>query len=496
MSENEGAKDATATAAADGKLPPALEVAVIAKVQQLVDREVSRFVKFALWGSLIFGALTVSAVWIKTRAIVTAEVDALIQRTDAVTGVRHHLDDLTNRALVTASLIALRKPEAVPLKKHQTLAVKGPAKEISLSFADWARLKDWLQDETLDDQDFADTVAVLASQEETRARKDAEELLAEMLNPPEHWRYSWMLHHPRKRLAILQNFSRSGLGAAALQVALDDQSSKELRLAAMDYIQSSWYRSAFEALFAVAVAPGDGDLRLKALLTCAWLDPMNREIARAVDAALAGPVADEDVEKAIKLATQIWYAPSPTNEQTAEQVMNEVEQGRLRNAERLLSFAFGHGAYVVVLSGDTLAIFFRSGKSADEAFGTSKEAFSRLLPYWDILAPAAPAGGDLESFERLVPRSCTHHGLQALVARLAGSTSLVVSGSPALDGTQVSEVTLARSREDETRKRATLTAYWTDRSGHQLQGPLTGLHGQGFSFSLPRDFDSDSCISD
>ncbi len=495
MTENQSTKEPGTAPGPDGSLPPDLKLAVTEEVQRLVDRRVSRLVTIVSLVVAFLGLATFSAVWFKTAAIVKLEVDALIQRSDSTTSVAHNLEELTNRALVTASLIALRKPEPAVSKKHQTLSVTKPAKGLALSLADWARLKRWLQDETLDDQDFSDTVTVLSALDESTAKHEAAELLAEMLDPPTQSRYRWMLHHPKKRLAILLDCSLPGLGAAALHVALADESAKDLRLAAMDFIQASYDRSAFQDLLPLATAPGDGDLRLKALLTCAWLDPMNGEIAKAVDAALAGSGADKDVEKAIKLATQVWYAPSPTDEQTPEQVMSEVEQGRLRNAERLLSYAFAHGAYVIVLSGDTLAIFVRSGQSAYEAFGASKSNFSRLLPYWDLLAAAA-AGGDLERFERLVPRSCTLHGLQAVVARLTGSSRLILLGPTSLDGAQVSEVTLARSREDETRKRATLTAYWTDRSGHQLQGPLTGLRGQGFSFSLPRDFDSDSCTSD
>lgn len=474
-------------------LSPEMTLAVHQEVQRLVDRELGRIVKIALPVLLFLGIATFADVWVKTPSIVKAEVDALIQRADSSTSVDRTLNDLVNRAVVASYLISLRKAEPAaqnPLATDAGRRTAGPERERSLAFADWARLDKWIQDKSLDDQDFLDALEVLASQDETRVAGDAKDFLAEMLNPPATSRFSWMLTQSNKRLAILQTFRQRGLGAAALEIAVASDNSKELRQAALDYIQASQFRSAFDRLFTLTTG-GDADLRLPVLLTCAWLDPLRGEIIKTVDDTLKGRASEKDVGTSIKLAEAIWYAPSATSERAPRQIKDAERKERFKHVTDLLNFAFAHGTYVIILSGNSIALVVQSSYRPFGAFVAPREKFGRLQPYWEMLESAA-GRGDLQTIERLAPRSCARDGLNALTATLKGASRITIANST-LDGTQVPEFILARLPDAERRRAATLTVRATDRFGRQLQGPLTGLAGDGFEFRLPADFGSVSC---
>ncbi len=473
-------------------LSPDIALAVQREVQRQVDRELGRSAKIIVAGLLFFGIASFVDVRGKLSMMVKAEVDALVGREDPETSVRHNLNDLVNRAIVSSYLIGLRRADLKTINRPQATEGERTERESRLSIAEWARLIKWVQDEKLDDQDFSDVLGILGAQEEARAGKDANDFLAEMLDPPTLSRFRWMLAQPGKRLAILQNFKQPELGAAALNVALADRNSKELRLAAMDYIRSSHLANAFDPLFLLA-STNDPDIRLRALLVCAWLDPLRAEVAKAVEGVVRGPSSDKEIETALKLAAAIWYAPSPANERAPKQIRTSIQQEQFKDAARLLDFAFAHGAYVEVLSGDTLALMVRSAYRSYDAVVTSRDKFSRLQPYWTLLQSAA-ARGDLRKLQQLAPRSCSRGGLNALLVKLKGSARITIANSWTRDGTQVSELALARSTDSEQRRAEVLTARATDRTGQEVQGQLTGVGGGSFEFFLPAEFNSESCL--
>jgi hypothetical protein len=277
------------TRSSGGELRADLKLAVQEEVRSLLSRYVKLFVVVA---GVVLSAVGIGSCLDFRRTItsvVTNQVDALIQSSDSKTSVRRFLDDLVNHAIVTSSLISMKWQELAPVNRVQMPVLRKPEREVDLSVDEWTRLKKWVQDENLNDQDFADALVVLAAQEETRGRQDAKDFLAEMLNSPISSRYRWMRDQTAKRLAILQNFVRPGLEAAALEVATSDKNAAALRFAAMDYIKYVHYRQAFDGLFSLTNKPGDEELSERALLACASLEPLRSEIARAVDRTVAGP---------------------------------------------------------------------------------------------------------------------------------------------------------------------------------------------------------------
>jgi hypothetical protein len=490
----------------NSKAPPAeiltssQKVALGEEVQKLLDRE-HRMLRF--YGTVVLGLFTVLGIATykdirsQTTNIVKAEVEGLINRVDSETSVRRTLDRLVGRSVMTASMIVLRRPERVPVDKKVTLGNRRLDRELNLSFDDWTRLQKWVRDENLDQQDFSDTLVVLAAQDEERCRQDARDFLGEMLNPPTGSRYVWMRNRSAKRVAILENFLRPGLESPALEIATSEDSPREVRLAALDYLKEVQYKEGFDDLFPFAISAVDDEIALRALLTCAWLDPLSEKIEQEADKVIQGPPTSRKVEKAIKLATEIWYAPGSTSDKTPDTIKAKVEEERMALAKRLLSYAFGSQSRVVVLSDGVVAILVSSGGRSHEVFGAKRELFGQLDPYLELLRDAA-AEHNIRRISLLAPWSASQRGLNALQLDLGEKAAITVlqsgedGGSKAQvelsESTSAGRVLIARSRDSELRGDRTLTVLWTDRSGRELSGSLIKLSGSGFGFSLPKEF--------
>jgi len=474
---------------ASPKLTDPQRVAIREEVEAVLDREL-KWVNLSL--KILFGiivALGIYTYWDLNRKvgrIVTERVDALLKSADSETSVKRTLDQLVNRSVITAYLIAAKRPDTPLVNKAVTLP-RRHAREVNLSFDEWTRLRDWIRDEKLGQRDFADALVVLGAQEEVRTRKDAEEILAEMLDPPLRSRHRWMADDSRKRMAILQDFARPGLGAAALEVAAAAKDPRELRIAAMTYIQAVHYKEAFPRLWTMAAKMDDDDLDRQALYTCASLDPLNGEVAEVVDRIVSLPtvnVTDRVVERSIKLATAIWYAP--VSDQTPDQLRPKIEEARFDVAKRLLARAFtGERSFVAVLASGVLVVYVNSKYGPYEAFGAQAEEFSQLRPYWSLLEDAA-AAGDVNRLGWLAPRSALQEGLHALQVALTDTARFTVARSRTFTASQVPRIVLARSRASERRRDGTLSVIWKDESGDH-EDTLTALEGAGFSFSLPRE---------
>lgn len=468
-------------------------------VEKLVDREI-KWLRLASGGIMVlftvFGVTTYHEIKSQATNIAKSQVERLINQTDSETSVRRALDRLVGRSVMTASLIALRRPETPPFNKSITLRTRSLERELNLSFDDWTRLQKWVQDEDLDQQDFSGTLVVLAAQDEERARQDAGDFLAEMLNPRARSKFAWMKNQQVKRLAILQTFLRPGLESPALEIATSSESSQELRIAALDYLAAVHYKDGFERLLTLAASGDDEEVALRALLTCAWLDPLDGNIEQAAEKTLKGTATPRNVDKAIRLAAAIWYAPSPTKERTEDIIKAKIVEERLGSAKKLLSYGFDNRARTAILDGGVVAIFVKSEKGPDDqAFGVEKERFDQFVPYWELLKDAAMKG-DVARISVLAPRSASQRGLSALRLDLSETAGVMVSQSPEGEGSQVElsesanvdQVLLSRSVESELRGDEILKVLWTDTQGRERQGTLVGMSGSGFRFSLPREF--------
>jgi hypothetical protein len=444
----------------------------------------------------VFGIATYADLKRQTTNIVESQVERLINRTDSETSVKRALDRLVGRSVTTASLIALTRPETPPFNKSITLRTRSLERELNLSFDDWTRLQKWVQNEDLDQQDFSDALVVLAAQDEERARQDAGDFLAEMLNPRARSQFAWMKNQPAKRLAILQNFLRPGLESSALDIAASSESSQDLRLAALDYLMAVYYKDGFDRLLTLAASGDDDKVALRALLTCAWLDPLDGSIEQEAKKTLKGTAAPRNVDKAIRLAAAIWYAPSPANEKAEEVIKAKIVEERLTSAKKLLSYGFDNWARTAILEGDVVAIFVKSEKGPDDqAFGVEKETFDQFVPYWELLKDAAMKN-DVERISLLAPRSAALRGLSALRLDLSETAGVMVSQSPEGEGSEVElsesagvgQVFLSRSRDSEFHGKEILKVLWADTQGRERQGTLVGMSGSGFRFSLPKEF--------
>jgi hypothetical protein len=466
------------------------------EVRSILSQELQFYRGVVLLLAAVLGVVFTVLGWTTYKDIqdqVKESVEKLINRTDYETIVKRTLDRLVGRSAMIASLIALHRPEARPSDEEFALGAQARNREVNLSFDDWTRLQKWIQDESLEQQDFSGTLMVLAAQDEERARQDASSFLGEMLNPSVGSRFAWVRKHPAKRLAILRNFIRPGLESQAMDIAKSEESPRELRFAALEYVKRVGYREGFDELRALVAPDKDDELAFRALLTCATLDPINGLIEQESAKIIAGKGLSRSVEKATRLATAIWEAPSSTSDKIPQAVRDEVAENREELSRKLLSYAFDNNSRVVVLSDDNVAIIVRSEIGPDEqAFLKPKETFAKFTPYWNLMNDAVKMGS-VARISSLAPWSATRQGLESLQLNLSetarvkvaiGARSQVVELS---ESTSIGRLLLARLESAERRGLDKLTVLWTDGEGRRLQGELIGLSGDGFDVSLVKD---------
>jgi hypothetical protein len=277
-------------------LTDAEKFAIRGEVERVLDRELSLlklFVSILLGVIALLGIYTFVDLKSKIKVVIASRVDSLINSENSETSVKSMLAQLVNRSVITSYLVAAKGAEPPPASKAITVSTKKLRRESDLSIDEWRRLREWIKGTELSESDFTDALVVLGGQDEARARKDADEILAEMVNPPARSKFKWMREQEGKRLAILQNFLRPGLGRAALEVALSEADSQELRIAAVQYIKTVHYKDAFRELIPLAGRNGATELSERALFACASLDPLNAEIAQKVDAIVGMPDGDK-----------------------------------------------------------------------------------------------------------------------------------------------------------------------------------------------------------
>jgi hypothetical protein len=485
VSDDANPAPASADTVASDLLPSNL-IAIRKEVETVVDRQIN-LLKVAL--AIVLGALLLFG--LKTFSdIKRAVTEAANKRADEeYKSVEQQLTKFVNRAIVADFLIHSRG-QAYLL--HQNSADRSQQARETLTPGDWNRLREWLKEDEKNDSitvnDFADVVRVLGMQDATRANEVAAEILAPMLNP------ATSRTTDDKRLAILKYFAGPGLEREALKVAVGEANPNELRLSAIRYIQATRFRDAMGKLLPLASIMDDDEVHEESTYACASLDPVSKEIGKIVAAITALPNlarVDRMRDKAVKLATSIWYSPVTG---TADRIRMKLEEGKLQNAKKLLEFAFKEeGVYIAVLDNGTFVAFVNAKYQPYEAFSTSRDDFAQLTPYWMMLEDAANQG-DVEKFSRLVPRSALQNGLCALQVDLTKNSGIVVDQARVVDTSKITRLTLIRTGESERRKDyRTLNVVWTDRAGETHKGLLAGFRGKGFSFSIPKGDMSRGC---
>jgi hypothetical protein len=486
--------DGTQVDSVKGSLTDSQRLAVRDEVQRLIESEHKKFRTFlgaAVALLAVFGYTTWKDVRTQTAVLVKEEVDALISHGDRETNVKQALDDLIGRSVMTASLVALNKPELIGPDKRVTLRALGPTKDLKLSFDDWRRLEAWIQNPSLALDDFRGALTVLAAQDEERCRQDGRDFLGEMLSPHRGSAYAWMENQPAKRLVILETFIRPGLEISALEIATSSSVSRDLRLAAFDYISAVHFQEAFDKLFPLVASVSDEEVSLRALLTCASLDPLDEQVKQEADKVSGGLATTSKVERAIKLAMTAWYAPSSIGDNAPEIMKSKVKEERLALPRRLLIYAFDHGARLVVLDGEIFEFSVGSKERFHEAFGVKKDTFAQLSPYWDLAEDAA-GKNNVARVAQLAPWSAYQSGSKSLQVHLSPTASVKVGQGSARSVVELSKaagvewVLLARSKESELAGNRDLMVVWSDKQGHEQEGVLVGFSGSGFRFSLPR----------
>ena len=159
-----------------------LEALVAAEVKRQLDTERSLIkeasgIALKIIGvafALLFGMFTLFGIstWkdIKREATdyVKRQIEELIQKSDSETGVRQQLNDLFNRAIVSSSVVRIRR---------------NPHLEFELQRNEWNRLKSWIKNENLETQDFQDVLAVLNAQSPVRKALDTHSLFSLTVAP-------------------------------------------------------------------------------------------------------------------------------------------------------------------------------------------------------------------------------------------------------------------------------------------------------------------------
>jgi hypothetical protein len=242
-------------------------------------------------------------------------VDGLIQSSDSETGVKQTLNDLVNRSILAAELTSLSRQ---------------PGKTLDLPKFEWDRLKARLKSESLEEQQFGDTLAILNAQSSERKKADANGFLSEMLNPPDASPYRWMVKQPQKRLAIMNDFKNVDLGASAVAIAQSSAVSEDLRLAAIKYIRDVNFTDAFDKIIAVASTAADGPLKTEALLTSAKLRPTN-PLFLAELRKLMAQSNSSSMSTAIQIVAPLWERgdPYPSASDASEILLLPVRHGDL-----------------------------------------------------------------------------------------------------------------------------------------------------------------------
>jgi hypothetical protein len=468
----------------EGAIPSQIKAMVQAEIRDQLDRERgilrdagSLALKiiggaFALLLAIftVFGLTTWKDIANQTTDYMKQRVDALIQNRDSEVGVRQTINDLVNRAIIAAELTSLNRNRTT----------------LDLPKFEWDRLKAWLKLESLETQEFEDTLAILNAQSAERKKADANSFLSEMLNPPDESPYRWIVRQPEKRLVIMQNFSHQDLGSSAVAIAVSS-ASEDLRLAAIKYIGDVKYTDGFEKVITIASSADDDRLKTEALLTSAKLRPTNR-LFLAELTKLMSESSSKSIHAAIRIVLQFWEEGDPyPNLNDAD-----TEMQVLATSKELLAFALNGGAYIelrappIVFPGDristTMTIWVPAGKSGATGSSLPPEQFGRLKPYWDLLADAANAA-DTTKLSGYMFSGSTNGPPNNAAIRLGAKSSLIVKSEAGNDITlkanDRAEILLLPMR----RGSRDLSVQWT-KDNQAFKGTISNFSGKDFEFSL------------
>jgi acyl transferase domain-containing protein len=414
----------------------------------------------------VFGLTTWKDVAKQTTDYMKQRVDALIQNSDSETGVRQTLNDLVNRAIVAAELTSL---------SHQA------GKTLDLPKFEWDRLRAWLKIESLETQQFQDALAILNAQSAGRKKADANGFLSEMLNPPDSSPYRWIVRQPEKRLAIMDNFSDTDLGASAVAIATSS-ASEDLRIAAIRYVRNVNYSDGFDKLVAIASTGDDGPLKTQALLTSAKLRPTNR-LFLAELRKLMSESNSSSMSNAVEIVLQ-WWKDRGSGSYIAD---NETSMQVLASSKELLAFAFHGGVNIEVARPratfpTNVTVWIPTSKSTATGLSLTPQEFGELKPYWELLADAANEADNKKVSEYMF-RMFGGEGDFSAAISMGKKSFLGIKSETGND------ITLKASDAAEMfllpkRGSGDLLVRWTKDHQTLNNGTISGFSGQDFGFSL------------
>jgi hypothetical protein len=317
-------------------------------------------------------------------------VDNLVQRSDSETGVKQTLNNLVNRAIVTSELTALQKKK-----------LNGEHPILELPRYEWDRLRAWLKMESLSNDEFADTLAILNAQAEDRKKADANSFLSEMLNPDQEpffqqlfqssQSYQWIKRQPQKREEIMQNFLNFDMGSSALSLTTASDVSEKLKIDAIKYLRYIAYSDGVGKVIALASSSEEGPLQREALITSAFLEPTNPKLVAQIDMVIAHPTG-------VKTAVQILETILRSQDERFWEGRHKPNYEDLN--KKLLAFVLNNGVSIRLVQREFdkyAEAFFvlasESGKASVDRIGFgSLDTFRSLGAYWSLLAEAVNSG--------------------------------------------------------------------------------------------------------
>lgn len=432
-----------------------------------------------------FGFTTWHDIKEDTAKLIADRANALVESEDARTGIKPILNDLVNQAILGSAIIRLRTY---------------PQSDFYLSNGDWNRLREWLKVESLGLQEFSDVLAVLNTQKSERRRADADGFLADMLNPSQGSPFRWMLKHPDKQLAILQNFRETDMGLSALALARSSDFREEMRIAAVRYVRATNYKEGFDQLLDLADKLDDGSLKTEALAAAATLRPTQKRMLSEIDMVIDKRNNERffATVTALALAEALNKAHDPAD--SSPDAVSEKEI--LSASKKLLNFAVDHGIYFSYqFNSDSrrspeFYLFTVGPNHSATGKSYSFDALSDLRPYWGLVEDAANAGdvsrlsllmfslGDFADGARVRPPPCVRLALSA------GSTVWVkpISDIQKAMNTPPFSLTAKQANEifllaDHGKMQGLLLAAWVQNK-HRVNGYLQKLSGGGFGATL------------
>lgn len=342
----------------------------------------------------VFGLTTWKDIRIEAAELVKKQTEELLKGADAEMGVKTVLTTLLNRAVVASTLARSTRDER---------------DKLAVSFADWTRLRAWITTDTLELQDFTDTLAVLNLQDEDRKTSDANRVLAKMLEANPESQFRWIRDQPDKIEAILSVFKHRDLAPKVIAVLKTGTYSEAIELKAAKYPSEVGFKEGADKLVEVYESLPWGKLKRTVLSSFLSLRPEHPGVVKAITTMLNEEPQADRLEAALDVLKVLW--PASSNFDSSLDLSKVRELGPklveylVKNGVRLeLSSEQRYASSFILLRRDRFKpkieaqmpglLFWIPTAKTGAATGhrLTLEQFAALDPLWDVAARAANAG--------------------------------------------------------------------------------------------------------